>query len=117
MLALLTMAGCTTQPQTTSARELLFSAIPDGQHLVWDYPKDYQMDAQQASALKAAANGDPLKLAVKIAQNASSVNTKPTLTPAVVSCSEQKLIVVTANALTQKYADQGCTVVSQASSL
>jgi hypothetical protein len=116
-LALLLLAGCTLQPQTTSARELLFSAIPDGQHLVWDYPSDYQIDAQQASALKAVAKGDPLVLAAKIAQKVAAVDTKPTPTPAVVSCRQPNLLVFTSNALTQKYADQGCIVVSQVNSL
>ncbi|WP_311061488.1 hypothetical protein [Pseudomonas aeruginosa] len=113
VLALLSLTGCASQSKPVSARELLFSSLAGGQILVWSYERDYQLDAQQASTLKAAANGDPVMLAANIVEQSASGHPAPASIPVALSCIHPNLIVITSNTLTQKYVDQGCTIVRQ----
>jgi len=111
-LALLSLTGCASKTQSVSASDLLFRSLAGGQHLVWDY-EHVQLNAQQASALSVAANGDSLMLAAKIVEQQASASPIPATTPVALTCSQPNLIVITSEALTPKYVELGCTIVRQ----
>lgn len=113
VLAVLSMAGCTSQSHPVGARDLLFSSLTGSQHLVWDFERDFLLDAHQVSALQATANGDSLMLAAKIVEQRASSSPTPASIPVALACSHPNLIVITSDVLTPKYVEQGCTIVRQ----
>lgn len=111
-IALLSLTGCSSKTQSVSASDLLFHSLPGGQHLVWEYER-VPLSEQQASALSAEANGDPLVLAAKIVELRVSASPMPASNPAALTCRHPNLVVITSEALTSRYVEQGCTIVRQ----
>lgn len=111
-MALLTLTGCASQKQSVSASDLLFLSLSGGQYLVWDY-EHVPLSVQQASAMSAAAKGDALILAAKIVEQRASDKSIPSSNPVALTCSHPNLVVITAEALTSRYVEQGCTIVRQ----
>lgn len=111
-LALLSLTGCASKTQSVSASDLLFHTLAGGQHLVWEY-EPVPLSEQQASVLSADANGDPLMLAAKIVELRVSASQMPASNPVALTCNHPNLVVITSEALTSKYVEQGCTIVRQ----
>lgn len=111
-LALFSLTGCAFKTHSVSASDLLFGSLSGGQHLVWDY-EHVPLSVHQASAMSAAAKGDSLVLAAKIVEQRASANSIPASKPIALTCSHPNLVVITSEALTMKYVEQGCTIVRQ----